>query len=350
MFTGKAAAAILALILLLSAGTVPARADSVSEENEMAKIPVKVLILPKFEVGGVSEGFPGEAQLYYKHYLEGAESYEIPGGAEESRLYVRDGVALYLLGVGKVGAALSTMAVLSDSRFDFSQAYILSVGCAGSAEGSTVMGDVFVVTAAVDYDLGHRVDSSELADPSSPTWFHDVSFNDIAVIRLNPDLMDKVYALVRDVSLATTERTREYMRAAFGGAEWATRDPKVLRGTTVTADNYWKGAAGHANALLMVQTYGCPDPYAVTEMEDIAVCRAAKRLGMLDRLILLRDSVNMDVFMLGMTPENLWENGAEATTLASADNVEAADIFETAMNNNFVVGRVIIDAILDGSF
>ena len=42
-------------------------------------------------------------------------------------------------------------------------------------------------------------------------------------------------------------------------------------------------------------------------MEDIAIARTAKQLGMLDRLIILRDSVNMDTFMLGATPESLWD-------------------------------------------
>ena len=51
-----------------------------------------------------------------------------------------DGVALCVLGMGKVNAALTTMAVLSDGRFDYSQAYILSTGCAGSAAETTVMG------------------------------------------------------------------------------------------------------------------------------------------------------------------------------------------------------------------
>ena len=47
----------------------------------------------------------------------------------------------------------------------------------------------------------------------------------------------------------------------------------------------------------MVKTYGFPDPYVTTEMEDLAVAQAVKRAGMLDRLITLRSSVNMDVFM-----------------------------------------------------
>ena len=54
---------------------------------------------------------------------------------------------------------------------------------------------------------------------------------------LNEELMDRAFERIRDVPLETTERTRNYMRAAFPGAEWAVRDPKVQRGTTVTSDN-----------------------------------------------------------------------------------------------------------------
>ena len=68
---------------------------------------------------------------------------------------------------------------------------------------------------------------------------------------------------------------------------------------------------------------------------------------MLDRLIILRDSVNMDVFVLSATLENLWGEG-KAVMLSSEESSEAASIFVTAMKNNFNVGRIIIDEILSG--
>lgn len=338
------------LVLALTAFcTAEAYGETVNHEQAgKDRIAVRVLILPKFEVGELEGDFPGEGQYYYERYLTGAEAYEIPGASEGSRLYVKDGVALCLLGIGKVNAALNTMAVLSDERFDFSGAYILSTGCAGSAVESTVMGDVVVVTAAVDYDLGHHADAREMTEEKAVTWFHDPDLDDAAVVKLNPELMEKVFRLVESVPLETTERTSNFMRAAFDGAAWAVRDPKVLQGTAVTGDNYWKGIYGHENAKCMIETYGCPDPYAVTEMEDIAVCAAVKRMGLLDRLIILRDSVNMDVFMLGETPESLWNQDMAPLSLTMVDNVEAADIFATAMKNNFAVGSVIIDAILNG--
>ena len=324
--------------------------DAGETDAEASKIPIKVLILPKFELDGLEGDFPGEGQFYFERYLRGADSYEIPGGDEGTLLYVKDGIGFYLLGIGKTKAALNTMAVLSDPRFDFSDAWLFSTGCAGSAVGSTVMGDVFLITAAADYDLGHQADTRDMSEKTDVTWFQNPDVQSGYVYTLDPELMEKTYSLVKDLTVKTTERTRNYMSAAFDGAEWAVRDPRVLRGTAVTGDNYWKGPYDHANALKIVETYDCPDPFVVTEMEEIGVCAAAERMGMLDRLIILRDSVNMDVFMLGATPERLWSDTTEEMALADENSVEAADIFPVSMENNFIVGSVIIDAIMDGSF
>lgn len=38
----------------------------------------------------------------------------------------------------------------------------------------------------------------------------------------------------------------------------------------------------------MTETYSCPDPYALTEMEDNALAVVLDRFGMLDRYIIIR--------------------------------------------------------------
>lgn len=312
------------------------------------KIPVRVLILPKFEIGEIAGDFPGEAQYFYEEYLSGGEAFEIDGYPDTNRLYYKDGAAMFLLGQGKVNAALNTSAVLSDKRFDFSDAYVLCVGCGGTAKEYGVLGDVFVITSAVDFDLGHRADPREMTNRSGTTWFHDESYDDIAVLRLDQSFADRVYELAENVSLETTERTVNFLRREYPGEAWAERRPQVLRGTSVTSDNYWKGIYDHQNALLITETYNCTDPFAVTEMEDIAAGQAVKRFGLLERLIILRVGVNMDVYPNGMTPEMLW--GVQSDDhIASEDSMESVDIFETGMRNCFAVGKVLIDAILDGT-
>ena len=334
---------IASFAIILVAAVCLAGCSVNTSDNE--RNPVKVLLLPAFEVEKMAGDFPGEAQYYYEAYLQGGEEYEIKDGTEGTTLYYKDGIALCLLDEGKVHAAINTMAVLKDERFDFSDAYIIVTGCAGSAAGYGIMGDVYVITSAVDYDLGHKADPREMTGDSETTWFHDEAYDSSAYVMLNSELTDAVYDKVKDVPLETTELTSEYLEQAFHGEEWASRQPQVLKGTAVTGDNFWKGEYDHDNAVLMTETYGCPDPYAVTDMEDIAVCETVESCGMLDRLIVLRDSVNMDLFAPGMTPEKLWNTDDE---LASDDSEESFDIFATAMKNNYEVGKVVIDAILDG--
>ena len=319
-----------------------------SSQAKDQRNPVKVLILPKFEVGAMAEDFPGEAQCFYEEYLVGGDTYRIEGSPDTIELYYKNGIALCLVGQGKVSAALNTAAVLSDPRFDFSDAYVLSVGCGGAAEGYGILGDVYVITSAVDYDLGHHADPREVDGETETTWFHDESFDDIAVIRLNQDLTDRVYNLIKDLPMQTTDQTELFLRIEYPEEKWADRQPQIMCGTSVTSDNFWKGRYDHQNALLITDTYGCSDPYAVSEMEDVAVAQAIKSFGMLDRLIILRAGVNMDVFPSGVTPEMLWGTETE-DHLASEGSMESVDIFATAMQNCFSAGKVLIDAILEGT-
>ena len=314
--------------------------------RQKGPLPVQVLIIPKFEVDQMTGDFPGEAQYYYETYLAGGDVYEIGSGEDAVKLYYKDGAALFVTGQGKISAALSTAAVLSDDRFDFSGAYILSTGCAGSAAGYGIMGDVYVISATVDYDLGHHADPREMTVETDTTWFRVDEYDEISAVRLDPALVARVYDLVKDVQPKTTAQTEAYLKRAFPGEAWADRAPAVLRGTAVTGDNFWKGFYGHSNALLITETYNCPDPFAVTEMEEVAIARTVKRFGLLDRLIVIRCSVNMDLFPPDTTPESLW--GDAYDDLAGEESEESADIFATAMENNFAVGRIIIDAILSG--
>ena len=120
-------------------------------------------------------------------------------------------------------ASVNTSAVLSDERFDFSDAYVLSVGCAGTAEGYGILGDVFVISAAVDFDLGHHADPREMQDGTGTTWFHDEGFDDIAFLEMDRALTDRVYERIGGVRLETTERTARFLNREYPGEAWGKR-------------------------------------------------------------------------------------------------------------------------------
>ena len=51
------------------------------------KTKVRVLIVPKFEIGEMSGDAAGEAQLFYEHYCPGCEEIAIPNTTPTSQFY-----------------------------------------------------------------------------------------------------------------------------------------------------------------------------------------------------------------------------------------------------------------------
>lgn len=306
---------------------------------------ISVLLLPHFETGEMMGDFPGEAQLFYEEYLADSESYELEGGYE--LFYGEDnGVAMCVTGSGKVNNAAALLTVLTDSRFDCSKAYLMGIGCAGGAVEYSTIGDVCLAAAVCDNDLGHTGDPRDLTEDKGSKWFHDSSYDDCSYKELNLELVEELYDLVKDTELQTTELSRGVMRDNFGDAEWAVRDPKVILGTCMSSDNFWKGTYDHDKAVDIAEYYGTKYPYAVTEMEDIALADIADRFGMLDRTVIIRCNVNTDVFMGDETPESLWGGIDNFNEKVEGENTETLDIFEPAMHNNFAVGSIIIDYLL----
>ena len=319
--------------------------------DDAESIPVKVLILPKFEVGRIAGDFAGEAQLFYEHYCPGCEKIEIPHTSPTAQFYFNkeNGVGLLVTGSGKTATALSLMSLLSWDAYDFSGTMIVSVGCAGGNTGLCTCGDVILVTAACDLELGHHTGREELADPDNElTWFPDDSFSMYNCKKLNSELYEKVYPLIKDCPLRTTEKTRQVLAENFPDEEWAGRGPHVSRGTAISSDNYWKGTEDHTNAAAAADYYECPDEYAVTEMEENAVMNTAECFGLQDRVISLRVVVNLDTFLIGESPEQLWLKNESYSSKVKKENSETLDIFEPGMKNLFDVGQIVIDAVLAG--
>ena len=85
-------------------------------------------------------------------------------------------------------------------------------------------------------------------------------------------------------------------------------------------------------------------------MEDLAIAYVADHFGMLDRTLIMRVAVNIDVFYDNATPESLWEQSTDFINAVSDNNEETLDIFAPGMENIFNVGKAIIDSVLSGDF
>jgi len=313
----------------------------------MEKIKIKLLIIPKFEVGEMSGDDIGEAQLFYEEYCREAAEYTLRFGYT---LHVNEnnGVALGLSHAGKTNTLMFCMAVMEDSRFDFSEAYIMAVGCGGGAYGVATMGDVAIIRAAVDFENGYQATVAD-GDDAEIMWFENPDTVGNAYRILNRDLADRIYGMTKDITLETTPSALAVLKRNFPGEEWAARQPRVITGTSVSSDAYWKGRAEHFKALKIAEAYGCPDPYTITEMEDSACAVIMDGYGMLSRLIIIRAAVNVDVFIDNADAESTWSRVAKYEDNVTDANEENLDIFVPAMRNLFKVGKIIADSVLDGT-
>lgn len=310
--------------------------------NSFGREKIKILILPKFEIDNLTGDYPGEAQYYFEKYFIDAKKYQVTDGSQ-GILYVKNNLALCITGMGKTNAALTLTSLLSDKRFDWSETYIISTGCAGGAKDVCVLGDVVIGTASCDIDLGHTADPREMTSKNKDTtWFNDAQYDVSAFVLFDKNLSEKIYSLTKDVTLEVNNSAKKAMAKNFDDAPWAVRDPKVVKGTICTGDNYWKGIYSHNNAVKISKHYGAPDSFAATEMEDNVLAYVAKRFNKLNKFIAIRDVVDMDVFSGGETPEKMWNHEGENTE--SDENGE--DVFLTGRKNNFIVGEKIIEGLL----
>ncbi len=322
-------------------------------DKSAAPVKIKALIIPKFEIGEMSGDDIGEAQLFYEKYCPEAAETEIPHMPQTAHFYIneKNGAAILVTGSGKTACALAMTAVLSDESYDFSDAYIVSVGCAGGSAEYCTLGDIVLVTGACDNELGHTADIREFDNKNSKTtWFPDSSYDMTSSKLFSSQTADYAYDMIKDIEPQTTDISKKVLKANFPDEEWATREPQVIRGTALSGDSFWKGETGHNNAVKIIENYKMPDPYAVTEMEELTVANTAECFGMLDRVVSLRSVVDLDVFLGEDSPEKLWNASAGYNNNLGSESSAALDIFEPAMESLFDVSSVIIDGVLSGKF
>ncbi len=312
--------------------------------SQSKPIEVKVMIFAMFEVGKYRGDFPGEFQYWVEGFNLDQHQVKVPG-AYTPVLYNDDGICGTVIGVGKSNAAASVMAILADPHFDFSHAYFISSGCAGSPPSVGTLGAVFWANWVVDYDTGHRM------SPDEGTAFQPLQCNPVTnpncklkcpedkknckeykayAYKLNEKLVKWAYNLSKNVQLADCEAAQAY-RAYYSEAA-AQSKPFVGIGTTVCGDCYFHGPGLSEEAQYICDLYDA-GTYSTTEMEDYATALVLARFGYLDRYLSERDVVNFDQPHPGQT------------TQESLDGSSGA--FKIGMENAYLAGSPVVQYIID---
>ena len=261
-----------------------------------------------------------EAKIFYQEYFYDADIVQILSKGFRGRMYVKDGIGMYITGEAKINATMFTAALLNCDKFDLTDTKFILCGCCGCAMEYGVVGDIYLITSAVDYDLGHTADVRDKTNKTAITWYPNKKFSRYGHLDFDSEFVDWAYEILKNDPVKTTLNAKNYMAKSFDNAPWAIRDPKLIKATSVTADEYWKGIYAHKNAKFIVKYYGCENKYYATEMENLAVGMVFKNYGRLKDLLVIRYAVNTDVFMAGQTPEIIWGDEEESFENKTFDN------------------------------
>ena len=319
----------LARLLILSLALLSGAA---AHAQSAPPIKVKVFIAAMFEIGKNTGDRAGEFQHWYEHYwLKDGREIAVRGAL--SPVFCNtDGVCGAVLGMGKVSSSSSMQAILLNPAFDFSQAYYVLSGVAGTPPSRGTIGEVNWATWLIDYDLGHRW-APEENKAGEPTFMPRKGYESVRLFPLNPALVGWAMKLSADTPLKDSDAARTY-RMRYPDAA-ARRPPFVGTGTHMTGDTFFHGPGMSAQAQYIAKLYNADD-YVITEMEAAAITLVIKRTHGTDRVMSLRGAVNFD------------QGNPNETTLQHLDPApgQTAGGFAETVQNIELVGSRVVDHIV----
>ncbi len=258
-----------------------------------------------------------------------------------------EGLCHMTTAMGFANAASSVTAMALSEKFDLSKTYFLIAGIAGVDPKHGTLGSAHWAKFAVDADLNHRIDRSELPDnwetgsfalgADSPSEKAKWSAG-TEVYALNAKLTDYAFSVTKDVELLDGDGAKAYRKHYKGDV--ATGAPVINICDTLSSDSYWHGAKMAESmekwVKLLTDSKGT---YCTSQMEDNATLTALKRAseaGKLDfdRIALLRTASNFD------------RQGEDQTALESLKSESGG--FKLATTNAYRIGKTYTQTILTG--
>jgi purine nucleoside permease len=223
------------------------------------------------------------------------------------------GLCVMTTGAGFSNAATSTAAIVLSPKFNLKKTYFIIAGIAGVDPADGTLGSAHWARYAVNGMLRHEIDPRQMPKDwttgyvalgaEKPGGKPD-HYGETLVYRLNEDLLQKAFAITRNVELADSDYAVTYRKHH---PEAATK-PFVSICDTESADLYWHGSliSKQMQDWSALVTDGAAN-YCTTQMEDNATLTALKRgaeAGRLDfdRIALLRTASNFDSEGFDQTP------------------------------------------------
>jgi purine nucleoside permease len=311
-----------------------------------APLEVRVVVVTAFEIGADTGDKAGEFQAWAQVMPQ-----KIPFkvGFRDLRYDPAKKTLLLSTSMGTNRAAISTMALGLDPRFDLSKAYWLVAAIAGVNPNQGSVGSAAWIGAVIDSDFGYTIDPRE----TPKAWaIGQIPFHRKApyegppapdsenLFPLNTSLRDWAFDLTRDAAIPDNDALKA-LRTPYVGLPKAQTPPMVLKGDEVSGQAFWHGEIlnRHYEAWANYWT-GDQDGFVMTGMEDTGVLGALDALGRVGRVdpkrvLVLRTASNYT------TPP---PGGDAATNLLGEHTGVPA--LQSSLDAAFKVGGVVVDELV----
>lgn len=306
---------------------------------------VRVVIVTAFEIGEDTGDKAGEFQAWAQVMPQ-----KIPfkAGFRDLRYDPAKKTLLLSTSMGTNRAAISTMALGLDPRFDLSKAYWLVAAIAGVNPNQGSVGSAAWIGAVIDSDFGYAIDPREtpkdwaigqIPFQRKAPYEGSAPADNENLFALNTGLRDWAFDLTRGAAIPDNDALKA-LRAPYAGLTRAQTPPMVLKGDEVSGQAFWHGAIlnKHYEAWANYWT-GDQDGFVMTGMEDtgvIAALDALGRVGRVDprRVMVLRTASNYTTPPPG--------GDAAANLLGEHTGVPA---LQSSLDAAFKVGGVVVDEL-----
>jgi purine nucleoside permease len=259
----------------------------------------------------------------------------------------RDDVCVVTTGMGHSNAAATTAALVYSRKFDLRKTYFLIAGIAGIDPAQGTLGSAAWARYLVDFGPQWEIDAREVPgnwksgflgiNTKSETEKPVLEYR-TEVFRLNETLLQKAYALSRNVTLADSAGAQAY-RAKYHDAP-ANQPPTVIQCDTLAGDTWFSGNAigQRARDWTKLLTDG-KGVYCTTQQEDNATFEVIKRaaaagLADTDRVAVVRTGSDFD-----RPPEGV-------SNVDNLLNYQQQDGFGIAVDNLYRAGSPLVNAIV----
>ncbi|MFJ1252066.1 purine-nucleoside phosphorylase [Cupriavidus sp. CuC1] len=300
---------------------------------------VKVLVIAMFAP---------EARTWLDH-LGPTQKIAVPGLSPDAPALLcnRDAVCVVTTGMGHANAAASMAALLYSRLFDLRKTYFLVSGIAGIDPAQGTLGSVAWARYLVDFGIQWELDAREIPsgwksgylgiNTRSETEKPPLDYR-TEVFRLNEALLQKAYALSRDVKLADSGQAQAY-RAKYQSAP-ANQPPAVIQCDTLASDTWFSGNAlgQRARDWTKLLTDG-KGVYCTTQQEDNATFEVIKRAQAAG----LADTQRVAVLRAGSDFDRPPEGGSSVDNLL---DYQAQGAFVPALDNLYRAGAPLVNAIV----